>query len=376
MMSFLFRHIMKRMLLNFIILFVLFYVLGSVIDIIVNLDEFDKAARLLAKGDGVVDRVSALLSVAFKFEGPRFFQVFAYLHGVIAVGAMAFTASTMWKSREFVAMMAAGISLRIVAAPFILVSVLVSLLALANQEYILPEVAPALLREHHESSKKSASSFSIPFTPDKNGTLLIAPSFHPSKSQLEKPTFLIRDTRGRMVRQVKATNAQWDEQSNSGWLLKDGKAIDIQFDEDTEYAEISSPEPISFYATDLSPHILTLHRYGQFVSMLSMSQLNSMLDSAGTFDKPLLKRHWYARFATIILNAMAMIIVIPLFVTRDDIALSKQAVYCGGISIFILFGGVVFMLMPVGGLPSIVSVFIPAIVLLPVALIRLVTIRT
>ena len=73
---------------------------------------------------------------------------------------------------------------------------------------------------------------------------------------------------------------------------------------------------------------------------------------------------------------MAMIIVIPLFVTRDDIALSKQAIYCGGISIFILFGGVVFMLMPVGGLPSIVSVFIPAIVLLPVALIRLVTIRT
>jgi len=376
MMSFLFRHIMKRMLLNFTILFVLFYVLGAVIDIIVNLDEFDKAARLLAEDEGVIGRVSSMLSVAFKFEGPRFFQVYAYLHGVIAIGAMAFTASTMWKSREFVAMMAAGISLRLVAAPFILVSVLVSLVALANQEYIHPEVAPALLREHHESSKDSASSFAIPFTPDKNGTLLIAPSFHPAEGALNKPTFLIRDARGRMVRQVKAENALWDDQSNSGWQLHNGKAIDIQFDEDTEYAEISSPEPIEFYETDLSPHILTLHRYGQFVSMLSMSQLNSMLDSAGTFDKPLLKRHWYARFATIILNAMAMIIVIPLFVTRDEIALSKQAVYCGGISIIILFGGVVFMLMPVGGLPSMVSVFLPAIVLLPVGLIRLVTIRT
>ena len=364
------------MLLNFIILFVLFYILGAVIDIIVNLDEFDKAARMLAKGDGFVDRVLALLSVAFKFEGPRFFQVFAYLHGVIAIGAMAFTASTMWKSREFVAMMAAGISLRLVSAPFILVSVLVSLLALANQEYILPEVAPALLREHHESSREHASSFAIPFTPDKNGTLLISPSFHPAEGVLSKPTFLIRDARGRMVRQVKAANAVWDELTNSGWLLEEGRAIDIQFDEDTEYAEISSPEHIEFYETDLSPHILTLHRYGQFVSMLSMSQLNSMLDSAGTFDKPLLKRHWYARFATILLNAMAMIIVIPLFVTRDEITLSKQAVYCGGLSIFILFGGVVFMLMPITGLPPIVSVFLPAIVLLPVALIRIVTIHT
>ncbi len=375
-MSFLFKHIMKRTLLNFIILFVLFYVLGAVIDIIVNLDEFDKAARLLAKDDGLVSRVVALCMVAFKFEGPRFFQVFAYLHGVIAIGAMAFTASTMWKSREFVAMMAAGISLRRVAAPFIIVSVFVSMLALANQEYMLPEVAPALLREHHESSKDSASSFAVPFTPDKNGTLLIAPRFNPSIGELEKPAFLIRDSRGRMVRQVKATNALWDEQSNSGWVLQNGKAINIQFDEETESAEISSPEQIEFFATDLSPHILTLHRYGQFVSMLSMSQLDSMLDSAGTFDKPLLKRHWYARFATIILNAMAMIIVIPLFVTRDEIALSKQAVLCGGISILILFGGVVFMLMPIGGLPSMVSVFLPTIVLLPIALIRLVTIRT
>ena len=71
-----------------------------------------------------------------------------------------------------------------------------------------------------------------------------------------------------------------------------------------------------------------------------------------------------------------MIIVIPLFVTRDDVVLSKQAVYCGGISIFVLFGGLMFMLMPIGGLPSMVSVFLPAIVLLPVALIRLLTIRT
>ena len=78
------------MLLNFTILFVLFYVLGAVIDIIVNLDEFDKAARLLAEGDGVVNRIGALLSVALKFEGPRFFQVYAYLHGIIAIGAMAF----------------------------------------------------------------------------------------------------------------------------------------------------------------------------------------------------------------------------------------------------------------------------------------------
>ena len=110
--------------------------------------------------------------------------------------------------------------------------------------------------------------------------------------------------------------------------------------------------------------------------MLSISQLNDMLDSAGTFDAPLLRRHWYSRFASILLNLMAMVIVIPLFVTRDLIIFSKQAVVCGGISIVILFGGTVFMLMPIDGIPSVVSVFLPALVLLPIALLRLVGIKT
>ena len=86
-MLFLFKHIMKRMILNFIILFILFFTLGAVIDIIVNLDEFDKAARLLASEKGLIDRFIVLVSVAFKFEAPRFFEVYAYLHGIVAIGA-------------------------------------------------------------------------------------------------------------------------------------------------------------------------------------------------------------------------------------------------------------------------------------------------
>ena len=367
---------MKKMAINFIVLFTLFYLLGAVIDIIVNLDEFGKTAVSLSKDGGFFTRMYSIIRVAIGFEGPRLFQVFAYLHGVIAIGAMGFTAANMLRSREFVAIMAAGISLRRIAIPFLYVMASISVLALVNQEYMLPKVAPLLLRDHDESADKTPGSFTVPFTPDQNRSLLLAPSLNPATGVLTEPSFLERDNKGRMIRQLQAASATWDTSSNSGWILEDGRAVNISFDETDGQASISAPEQVTFYETELSPYILTLHRYGQYVGMLSMSQLNSMLGAAGAFDAPMLRRHWYARFASIVMNLLAMIIVIPYFVTKDAVIVSRQAIKCGAIALTILFGGMIVMLMPMAGIPAIVSVFLPAILLLPIALLRAVSIRT
>ena len=107
-----------------------------------------------------------------------------------------------------------------------------------------------------------------------------------------------------------------------------------------------------------------------------MSQLNNMLDAVGAFDEPMLRRHWFARFASIAMNLLAMIIVIPCFVTRDVVIISRQVIKSGAIALTILFGGMIVMLTPLPGIPAMVSVFLPAIVLIPIALLRGVTIRT
>jgi lipopolysaccharide export LptBFGC system permease protein LptF len=369
-------YIMKRMAINFVVLFTLFFLLGAVIDIIINLDEFDKIAGEISEDGGIFARIFALIRVGIGFEGPRLFQVYAYLHGVIAVGAMAFTAANMLRSREFVALMAAGISLRRIALPFLLVMGGISLVALLNQEYMLPKVAPLLLRDHGELGEKSVGSFSVPFTPDQNGVLLLAPSLNPSTGVLTEPTFIVRDEKGRMIRQIRATSATWDGEATGKWILQNGRSVDVVFDEETAQAEILPPVVVEQYETELSPYILTLHRYGQFIGMLGMTQLNSMLEVAGTFDAPMLRRHWYSRFATIAINMLAMVIVIPFFITREPVVLSRQAIKCGGIGITILFGGTIVMLMPIQGFPAVVSVFLPALVLLPVGLLQLVNIRT
>jgi lipopolysaccharide export LptBFGC system permease protein LptF len=369
-------YIVKRMLINFVLLFTLFFLLGAVIDIIVNLDEFVTIATRDSKDGGFVYRIVTILRVAIGFEGPRLFQVFSYLHGAIAIGAMAFTAATMLRAREFVALMAAGISLRKIAMPFLLVMIGISAVALLNQEYMLPKVAPLLLRDHGESGATSASSFPIPFTPDQSGALLLAVSLNPETSVLTEPSFLRRDSAGRMTQQIQAEEATWDFATNAGWTLEGGRSVDIDFDDETGQAAIMPPVQVNFFETELSPHILTLHRYGQYIGMLGMSELNNMLDSAGGFDAPMLRRHWYARFASIAMNLLAMAIVIPLFVTKDPVVLSRQAFICGGVGLTIMFGGTVVMLMPMAGFPAVVSVFLPALILMPVAFLRVVNIRT
>ena len=370
-------YIMKKMIVNFIVLFTLFFLLGAVIDIIVNLDEFGKTASEISADAGFFSKIFNVVQVAIGFEGPRLFQVFAYLHGVIAIGAMGFTAASMLRAREFVAIMAAGISLQRIALPFVYVMAGISALALVNQEYMLPRVAPLLLRNHDESIDNATASFSVPFTKDSNGALLLAPSIDPSTGIITEPSFLERDEIGRMVRQIKATSATWDTNTEEGWILEDGLAVDIEFDEQTGQAITFSPVKGHYYETNLSPHILTLRRYSQYVGMLGMTQLNRMLDTKGAFgDETLLLRHWYSRFSSIAMNILTLIIVIPFFVTKDTVAISRQAVKSGAITLTILFGGMVVMLMPIAGIPAIVSVFLPAIILIPIALLRGLTIRT
>ena len=370
------KSIVTRMTVNFVILFTLIFVLGSMIDLIVNLEEFNKAAARLSDGGGLFLKLYAIIRVSIGFEGPRVFEVYAYFHGLIAIGAMGFTAAQMWKSSEYVAMMAAGVSLRRVATPFVLVACCISGVALLNQEFMLPKVAPLLLRSHSDVGSDSVEAFAVPFTPDRNNTLLIASSLDPATGVLLYPTFLIRNDTGQMIQRVYATSATWDETSGS-WFLENGKSSHITTDDEVSRRVTSyAPEDVASFETDLSPHLLTLHRYGQYLGLLGISQLNQMLETVGAFNSALLTRHWYSRFSTIVLNVLVMLIVIPFFVTKDQISIVRQSVRCATVSISILFGGSFLMLMSMPGIPAIVSVFLPAILLFPFALVRMSTMKT
>ena len=68
---------------------------------------------------------------------------------------------------------------------------------------------------------------------------------------------------------------------------------------------------------DISPRVLIVRRFGQFSAMLSMEQIRGMLQTPGVTDAAALKRHLYARFSTVLVNLLVLLIALPSFLLRE-----------------------------------------------------------
>jgi lipopolysaccharide export system permease protein len=118
----------------YVICFVALVGLYVVFDAFTNLDEFAE----------VTDNTGALLMKMGRFYLVRTSMFYDRLCGVIGMMAAIFTVTWMQKDNELLAMMAAGISARRAIRPVIICAVLVSTLAVINQEWIIPRVAAEL----------------------------------------------------------------------------------------------------------------------------------------------------------------------------------------------------------------------------------------
>ena len=363
------------MLTNFVLLFMFLYLFAATIDIILNLDRFDELAQdQLGEGAGIIQRIVAALGLAFNFHGPQIFQFYAYLHGLVAIGALGFTVSQMSRNRELVAMLASGISLHRASLPIVWVVFGLGIVQLLNQEFMLPRMAPLLLREHEQIGQEGTASFPVPFTLDSNGALLQSGSFDPVTGQLDQPTIIIRDELGRTVRRIRAQAGDWDAESNS-WLLTRGKSVNIQHEEASESA-VSRPTRVTSFATDLSPDLLTVRRFSQYTSMLSSAQINEILESTSVHEAGVLIRSSYSRWSVFLVNILIVLVAIPFFMQREPTRLLSRAVMCTVLVVPMYLFVAMFMLVPLPGISPVLGAFLPVIVLLPVAMARFGWIRT
>ena len=366
---------MIRMLTNFVLLFLFLYLFAATIDIILNLDRFDEIARSRLGDDaGIFRRIVASLGLAFNFHGPQIFQFYAYLHGLVAVGALGFTVSQMSRNRELVAMLASGISLHRASLPILWVVCGLGIVQLVNQEFILPRMAPLLLRGHEQIGEGGTASFPVAFTMDSNGALLQSPSFNPVTGILDQPSIIIRDDLGRTVQRMRAQKASWDETTNS-WVFTKGKVVHIQHDE-TSQSAASRPNKVSSFATDLSPDLLTVRRFSQYTSMLSSAQINEILESTSVHEAGVLIRSSYSRWSIFFVNILIVLIAIPFFMQREPSRLLSRTIMCTALIVPLYLLVAMFMLVPLPGISPILGAFLPVIVLLPVAMARFGWIRT
>jgi len=114
--------------------------LWVVIDAFSNFDEFTKRATGAGELFGVMGRYYLIHTTEY----------YDKLCGVIGMMAAIFTVTWMQKNNELLAMLAAGISTRRVILPVILSAVIVSGLAVANQEFIMPRLGDELQKRHDD----------------------------------------------------------------------------------------------------------------------------------------------------------------------------------------------------------------------------------
>jgi lipopolysaccharide export system permease protein len=111
-----------------------------VIDAFSNFDEFSKRAQ------GVVET----FTVMGRFYLIHMTQFYDRLCGVIGMMAAIFTVTWMQKNNELLAMLAAGISTHRIIRPVWISALLVSGLAVVNQEFIMPPLGEELQKSHDD----------------------------------------------------------------------------------------------------------------------------------------------------------------------------------------------------------------------------------
>jgi lipopolysaccharide export system permease protein len=196
----------------YLVCFVSLVSLYIVIDAFTNLDEFFKIS------EGTV----SLLKLMGRYYLVRTSLFYDRLCGVITLLAAIFTVTWMQRNNEHLAMMAAGISTHRALVPVIVSSCLVSLVSIANQELIIPQIAEELQRTHDDDGNRKLKTYS---RRDLNDILIHSSFAYRSDLSIEPFNATFPTNRYGLMLHVSAESAQYIPHSSQapfagGWLIR------------------------------------------------------------------------------------------------------------------------------------------------------------
>ena len=363
------RTIVLRFLWNFLMLFALLFVFAASIDVILQMDKYVRAAGRVVENGTYGNRIVGFAAMVVQFHGPRVFQFFQFMVGLLCVGAMGFTFSQMHRTRELVAIMAAGVPLRrcvwaVVGAAFAL-----NVVAVVNQELVLPRFADMLIVDQNSLGKTEGLAFPVTLTRDSGGNLLYARSFDPESTHITGFLGLERDERGGLLRRTTAASATWDEEQGA-WILKDGASVTRDTAVRDGVAQSPPPVVATEWKTDLSPKAITARHYRLFAQMLSSRDLGKIAE-AGAIERSQADRMQLGRIGTVFVNLLALAMAIPFFLKRGPANMLQMSVFCAATCVPAIIVSAVVMAAPISGLPAAVAVAMPIALLTPVAVARI-----
>ena len=182
-----------------------------VVDAFNNLDEFLRYGR----------QHGGLLSVLFDYyiaRVPWFFDLISSL--LVLVSAM-FAVTWLQRTNEFTALMAAGIPRWRIVKPLVFAAVLVSGLAAANREFVIPPLRDQLLRNAQDWLGETAKPLE-PITDNRTDVLLNGLETYAGEQRISRPNFLLPRPHGPFGRKIVAADAYYQSRQHgrpAGYLM-------------------------------------------------------------------------------------------------------------------------------------------------------------
>ena len=330
------RYVLASFLKNYAISFGVLIGLFIVMDTVFNFSDFVVDADDL----GPLQIIAGIARYYFY----QIFFVFSQLAGVIPVLAAAFTFMRMSRFNELSALLASGMPMLRIAAPVVLCSIAINLIVQPiNQEFIIPTIAPNLAVEKEDVVPGVRSAFPVRAMPDGRGGILDVVRYNPATDErgafAESVTVVERD--GQSLRVLAAARAVYDPQQN-GWLLENATLLDNLVAPSP--AALLDPDPLlpqgypelvttGFWQTDITPAEIELFRSaglgvgagGSYYDLLSLAQMNELLQQPDRYNATSLLRAKHTRLAGHVMNVILILLAIPCVLTRQPNQLKRAA---------------------------------------------------
>lgn len=381
------RYLLRSFLSNYILSLFVLVSLYIVLDLSFNVDEFTETFS--EKTDQQIPYASALLAVVFNIADYYFFNIplyFSQISGVITLFAACVTLARLQRQNEVTAVLASGTSTYRLAMPIVVAGLLMNALLIADQEVVIPSIAPKLARPR--DNVEGARNYELWCVKDRDGRLFSAQGFSPKEKQITGLLVLERFTDpgdagnyGQLRSVIKADRARWNDQQGGWDLTQRGVRLEISPQAIARITggadEKLDADPVSFYRTELSPDNLLLRKSAQWIDFLSLRQIR-LLEKRGDVDPARVARIRHTRFTLPISNMVLLLLGIPFFMNRlpgNVLGQGSKAMVICAVAFLAMFVGQQ-VVEPTGGFWQPLPYWLPIVVFGPASILLLDNVKT
>jgi lipopolysaccharide export system permease protein len=319
------RYVIITFLKNYLISFFVLIGLYVTLDMVFNFDELVQVQERAGATSGLESAI-AVIKAAGDYYFYQLFYIFVQLSGMIPVVAAAFTLIRLSRFNELSAMLAAGVPLLRIASPIIIVALILNGLLLLDQELLIPQIIPKLVRSKQEAGQETASKeFQIPAMQDDHNGVVNVARYRPGPGNpvMYEFTLVERNADLQPTAMVTAKRAEWEPETAS-WRLTEGQRIDgLLYDQNRKVQD-----NYAYYKSNVTPEEINLYRSGNYVELLSTHRIDELLDRPQSYGTVGLLRVKHARFTQPLVNIILLLLAIACVLSREPTRLKSAATWC------------------------------------------------